>query len=55
MKVTTINDIAVANGTYDFDLTENGETSTVAARFTFVLKLVNNKWLIMTHHSSLQP
>ena len=55
MKVTTMNDIAVANGTYDFDLTENGETSTVAARFTFVLKLVNNKWLIMTHHSSLQP
>jgi uncharacterized protein (TIGR02246 family) len=55
IEVSQHGDIAIVNGTYDFDLTEDGETSTVAARFTFVLKQVNNQWLIMTHHSSLQP
>ena len=28
--------MAIANGTYDFDLTENGEVSTAPARFTFL-------------------
>tara|TARA_R110000782_G_C14644807_1_gene396082 strand:+ start:20 stop:439 length:420 start_codon:yes stop_codon:yes gene_type:complete len=55
MKVSEFGNIAVVNGTYDFDLTEDGKTNTVAARYTFVLNKVDNQWLIKTHHSSLQP
>ena len=47
--------IAIANGTYDFDLTENGEQTTAPARFTFVLDREGTKWRIHSHHSSKQP
>ena len=47
--------MAVANGTYDFDLTENGEQTTAPARFTFVLDREGTKWKIHSHHSSKQP
>ena len=44
--------IAVANGTYDFDLIENGEQVVAPARFTFVLERTGTKWIIQSHHSS---
>ena len=47
--------MAIANGTYDFDLTENGEQTTAPARFTFVLDREGTKWRIHSHHSSKQP
>jgi len=47
--------MAIANGTYDFDLTENGEKMTAPARFTFVLDREGTKWKIHSHHSSKQP
>ena len=47
--------VCVANGTYDFDLIENGESIVAPARFTFVLERVRMKWLIQSHHSSKQP
>ena len=47
--------MAIANGTYDFDLTENGEQTTAPARFTFVLDRVGTKWKIHSHHSSKKP
>ena len=47
--------LAIANGTYDFDLTENGEQTTAPARFTFVLDRVGTKWKIHSHHSSKKP
>ena len=47
--------MAIANGTYDFDLTENGEQKTAPARFTFVLDRVGTKWKIHSHHSSKKP
>ena len=47
--------LAIANGTYDFDLTENGEQKTAPARFTFVLDRVGTKWKIHSHHSSKKP
>ena len=47
--------VAIVNGTYVFELTNEGVTSQAPARFTFVLKQIGNKWLIDTHHSSLQP
>ena len=47
--------MAIVNGTYDFDLTENGEQTTAPARFTFVLDRVYTKWKIHSHHSSKKP
>ena len=47
--------MAIANGTYDFDLIENGEQTTAPARFTFVLDREGAKWKIHSHHSSKQP
>ena len=46
--------VAVANGTYDFELTENGEKTITPARFTFVLERAGTKWKIHSHHSSKQ-
>ena len=47
--------MAVANGTYDFDLVENGGKTVASARFTFVLERVGINWKIQSHHSSKQP
>ena len=47
--------VSVVNGNYVFELTEDGITIQVPARFTFVLKQVGNGWKIDTHHSSAQP
>ena len=47
--------VVVANGTYDFDLVENGEQVVAPARFTFVLERVGTKWMIQSHHSSKEP
>ena len=47
--------MAVANGTYDFELFENGEKTITPARFTFVLERAGTKWKIHSHHSSQQP
>ena len=47
--------VGVANGTYDFELTENGEKTIIPARFTFVLERAGTKWKIHSHHSSKQP
>ena len=47
--------MGVANGTYDFDLTENGEKTVAPARFTFVLEKTGTKWKLHSHHSSKIP
>ena len=48
-------DFAIVDGTYTFHLIDNGQLDSIPARFTFVLKNMNGKWLIATHHSSKQP
>ena len=55
MTIQNIGDIGVADGTYTFELTENGKTDSVPARFTFVFRKINGVWKIATHHSSAQP
>ena len=45
----------VVNGTYDFNLEEDGKQSVAPARFTFVLERTGVKWMIQSHHSSKQP
>ena len=47
--------VCVVNGTYDFNLTENGKSVVAPARFTFVLEKAGMKWIIQSHHSSKQP
>ena len=47
--------VAVANGTYDFELAENGGKVVAPARFTFVLERAGTKWKIHSHHSSKLP
>ena len=47
--------ISVVNGNYVFEITEDGTTTQIPARFTFVLKQIGNGWKIDTHHSSAQP
>jgi hypothetical protein len=47
--------VVVVNGTYDFDLIEDGEKIVVPSKFTFVLERVGINWKIQSHHSSKQP
>ena len=56
-EITSVNyhGISVVNGNYVFEITEDGTTIQVPARFTFVLKQIGNGWKIDTHHSSVQP
>lgn len=44
-------------GTYQFDLTDQKthQTSTVSARYSFIYRYQQGKWLIAHHHSSLMP
>lgn len=49
-------DMAIVDGTYIFQLVDDsGKEYFLPARFTFVLKVIEEKWLIITHHSSKQP
>ena len=49
-------DICIADGTYTFELDgEDGGRTSVAARYTYVWKKENKKWMIATHHSSVNP
>jgi uncharacterized protein (TIGR02246 family) len=48
-------DDAVDAGTYRFNLTKDGQTSDVDARYTFVYEKIDGKWLIVNHHSSAMP
>ena len=49
-------DICIADGTYTFELDgEEGGRTSVAARYTYVWKKENKKWMIATHHSSVNP
>lgn len=43
---------AIDTGLYTFRFSDNSE---VQARYTFTYALVNNQWLITSHHSSAMP
>lgn len=47
--------LALNTGFYTFTYNEAGKKITVPARFTFVYKKFNNRWLIINHHSSIEP
>ena len=49
-------DVCISDGTYTFEIDgEGGNRESVAARYTYVWKKENKKWMIATHHSSINP
>jgi uncharacterized protein (TIGR02246 family) len=49
-------EIAIVSGAYTFfDLAGGAETNVRPARFTFVFRRVDGRWLIVDHHSSRVP
>ena len=59
-KITSMNiqrygDVAIVDGTYTFVLQTGRGDEEVPARYTFVLRKKNHRWLIASHHSSAQP
>jgi uncharacterized protein (TIGR02246 family) len=48
--------VAVDAGLYDFSFFDHdGKAQTLHARFTFVYEKFGDKWLIVSHHSSVKP
>lgn len=48
-------EFAIASGAYSLSGSVNGSMKRTPARFTFVLRALNQTWLIINHHSSLVP
>lgn len=47
--------IAVDSGSYVFSWQDGEGNVSVPARFTFVMQLIEGRWMITEHHSSLFP
>lgn len=47
--------LAINSGVYTFRLTNNNQVNKVQARYTFVYRKIDDKWLIVEHHSSAMP
>jgi uncharacterized protein (TIGR02246 family) len=54
-KVRVWGDTAASTGSYTFTDMRDGQTVRRPARFSFVFRLVNGRWLIVDHHSSSTP
>ncbi len=54
-NIRIYSDIAINSGLYTFTLTQDGGRTEVAARFTFVYRKFEDRWLIIEHHSSILP
>ncbi len=48
-------DIAINSGSYTFKWIENGRNIEADARFSFVYRNIDGKWMIVDHHSSFVP
>lgn len=55
VKVRVWGDTAASTGTYTFTDRRDDRTIRRPARFSFVYRLVNGRWLIVDHHSSSVP
>jgi len=51
-RVQCYEEVATHEGKYEFSFSDN---QTAIARFTFVYKKYDSSWLIVHHHSSLDP
>jgi len=55
LKVRVWGDTAASTGSYTFTDTCDGQTVRRPARFSFVYRLQNGRWMIVDHHSSSVP
>ena len=54
--VQNFGDVVITDGTYTFEVdSKSGNRESVAARYTYVWKKQYKKWMIATHHSSVNP
>jgi uncharacterized protein (TIGR02246 family) len=54
-RIRIYGDIAINTGTYTFSQLEDGKEIKRPARFSFVYRNRNGRWLIVDHHSSAVP
>jgi uncharacterized protein (TIGR02246 family) len=54
-RIRIYGDIAVNTGTYTFSEVRDGKEVLRPARFSFVYRNHNGRWLIVDHHSSVVP
>ncbi len=54
-RIRIYGDIAINSGTYTFSEDRDGKTVTRPARFSFVYRNRDGRWLIVDHHSSAVP
>ena len=53
--IRVYDDIAVNTGYYTFNVLRVGKRVDIPARFSFVYRLRNGRWMIVDHHSSRMP
>ena len=54
-RIRVYGDIAINTGTYTFSEVRDGKQITRPARFSFVYRNRDGRWLIVDHHSSAVP
>ncbi|WP_019142994.1 DUF4440 domain-containing protein [Noviherbaspirillum massiliense] len=54
-RIRVYGPIAINTGTYTFSEVRDGKEIVRPARFSFVYRHVNGRWLIVDHHSSAMP
>ncbi len=54
-RIRIYGDIAINTGTYTFSEDRDGKPITRPARFSFVYRTRDGRWLIVDHHSSAVP
>jgi len=54
-RIRIYGDIAINTGTYTFSEDRDGKPVTRPARFSFVYRNLDGRWLIVDHHSSAVP
>jgi uncharacterized protein (TIGR02246 family) len=54
-RVRVYGDTAINSGTYTFSSVRDGKPITIPARFSFVYRHRDGRWVIIDHHSSVVP
>jgi ketosteroid isomerase-like protein len=54
-RIRVFGDIAINTGTYSFSNVRAGKPTNLPARFSFVYRNRDGRWLIVDHHSSAVP
>jgi uncharacterized protein (TIGR02246 family) len=54
-RVRVYGDMAINTGTYVVSTVREGKPATIPARFSFVYRNRNGRWMIVDHHSSAMP